>query len=186
MSDDQLAEISREERARFAKSAKQLVAYTNFLRWSANFPKEELRRHPQHDQVILLSPMQSSRFSFAMEGNTLLLGVQHFEAAWMAPMPFECAYVSDRLYLSVSGVTCMSAKLPPMTLGIFVNDSRKRAQMSTAEFVQPTRVTVQNGRIEEIGRAFGLGFPLNPGNIIEGLVAREKARSKTMDVSRFF
>ncbi|WP_240533886.1 hypothetical protein [Aeromonas veronii] len=115
---DEGPQISPEERARIAKSARQVAAYANFLRWTANFRRDEVVKHPNHDRVMLLSPMQSGRFSFAIEGDTLLLGVQDFEAAWMAAMPFDCAYVSDRLYLSVEGVACMDAKLPPLALGI--------------------------------------------------------------------
>lgn len=37
----------------------------------------------------------------------MYVGVQPFEAAWASCMPFEAAYVSDRLYLSVEGVNFM-------------------------------------------------------------------------------
>lgn len=108
--EDEGPKISPEERARIAKSARQLASYVNFLRWAANFRRDEIARHPSHDRVMLLSPMQSGRFSFALEGQTLLLGVQPFEAAWAASMPFDCAYVSDRLYLSVQGVGLLTPR----------------------------------------------------------------------------
>jgi len=183
---DEGQKISPEERARIAKSARQVAAYANFLRWTANFRRDEVVKHPNHDRVMLLSPMQSGRFSFAIEGDTLLLGVQNFEAAWMAAMPFDCAYVSDRLYLSVEGVACMDAKLPPLALGIFVDDPVKRAAMSAARFVQPTRVYVRDGRIAEVGRAFGLGFPVKQGDVIKQLVVAAKEKLRQQDIGRFF
>lgn len=183
---DEGPQISPEERARIAKSARQVAAYANFLRWTANFRRDEVVKHPNHDRVMLLSPMQSGRFSFAIEGDTLLLGVQDFEAAWMAAMPFDCAYVSDRLYLSVEGVACMDAKLPPLALGIFVDDPVKRAAMSAARFVQPTRVQVRDGRIAEVGRAFGLGFPVKQGDVIKQLVVAAKEKLRQQDMGRFF
>lgn len=183
---DEGSQISQEERARIAKSARQVAAYANFLRWTANFRRDEVVKHPNHDRVMLLSPMQSGRFSFAIEGDTLLLGVQDFEAAWMAAMPFDCAYVSDRLYLSIEGVACMDAKLPPLALGIFVDDPVKRAAMSAARFVQPTRVHVRNGRIAEVGWVFGLGFPVKQGDVIKQLVVAAKEKLRQQDMGRFF
>jgi len=181
------SQISPQERARIAKSARQVAAYANFLRWTANFRRDEVVGHPNHDRVMLLSPMQSGRFSFAIEGDTLLLGVQDFEAAWMAAMPFDCAYVSDRrLYLSVEGVTCMDAKLPPLALGIFVDDPAKRAAMSAARLVQPTRVYVRDGRIAEVGRTLGLGFPVKQGDVIKQLVVAAKEKLRQQDIGRFF
>lgn len=183
---DEGPKISPQERARLARSARQVAAYANFLRWAANFRRDEVLKHPNHDRVMLLSPMQSGRFCFAIEGDTLLLGVQDFEAVWMAAMPFDCAYVSDRLYLSVEGVACMDAKLPPLALGIFVDDPAKRAAMSAARFVQPTRVYVSDGRIADVGRAFGLGFPMKQGDVIKQLVVAAKDKLRQQDMGRFF
>lgn len=186
MSQEEAKPLSQAERERFANGAKQVVGYTNFLRWCANFRRNEVTAHPNHDQVLLLSPMQSSRFSFAIEGNTLLLGVQWHEACWMAAMPFEYATVSDRLYLSVSGREMVSQKLPPLTIGFFVNDPQKRAMMAQCQFLQTTRVTVQDGRVVEIGRAFGLGFPIEQGDIIARLALRDQQlRQKSDIMSRF-
>jgi len=179
-------QINPDERARIAKAARQVAAYANFLRWTANFRRDEVVRHPNHDRVMLLSPMQSGRFSFAIEGDTLLLGVQDFEAAWMAVMPFDCAYVSDRLYLSIEGVACMDAKLPPLALGIFVDDPAKIAAMSAARFVQLIRVYVRDGKVSEVGRAIGLGFPLKQGDIVQYLIEAAKENLRQQDMGRFF
>jgi hypothetical protein len=118
-------EISAEDRARIAKAARQLAAYTNFLRWCANFRKDEVSRHPRSERVVLLSPMQSGRFAFRVQGNTGELGVQPFELAWMSCMPFDRAYVTDRLYLSVEGVACLDSGLPSLGIGIFIDDQAK-------------------------------------------------------------
>lgn len=58
---DEGPQISPEERARIAKSARQVAAYANFLRWTANFRRDEVVKHPNHDRVMLLSPMQSGK-----------------------------------------------------------------------------------------------------------------------------
>jgi hypothetical protein len=183
---DERPQINPEMRTRIAKSARQVAAYVNFLRWTANFRRDEVVKHPNHDRVMLLSPMQSGRFSFAIEGDILLLGVQDFEAAWMASMPFDCAYVSDRLYLSVEGVACMDAKLPPLALGIFVDDPVKRAAMSTAQFVQFIRVHVRDGRVAEVGGTFGSRFPVKQGDLIKQLVVAAKEKLRQQDMGRFF
>jgi hypothetical protein len=184
--EDEVAnKISPEERARILKSARQVAAYTNFMRWTANFRRDEVLNHPQHSQVMMLSPMQSGRFSFAIDGDTLLLGVQPFEEAWMSTMPFARAYLSDRLYLSIENVVCMDVTIPSLTFGIFVDDAKKREEMARANYVQPVRVTVVEGKISEVGRAFNLGFPLKHEDVIEQLIQISKERREQQDMSRF-
>lgn len=178
--------ISADDMARVRKSAKQVAAYANFLRWTANFRKDEVVTHANHDKVILLSPMQSGRFSFALEGRTLLLGVQSFEAAWISAMPFEAAYVSDRLYLSVEGVACMDSRMPPLALGLFVDEARKRHIMATAETIQPVRVLVRNGVVEEVEERIGEPIPIVEGDIIRKLFDTQQQKLRQQDMGRFF
>lgn len=178
--------ISAEDQARVSKSARQVAAYANFLRWAANFRKDEIIRHPKHDRVMLLSPMQSGRFSFAVEESTLLLGVQPFEAAWIAAMPFEAAYVTDRLYLSVEGVACMDSRMPPLALGVFVDEARKRQLMASAEVIQPVRVWVENGVVIEVGDSVGQPIPILEGDIVRQLFEAQQAKLRQQDMGRFF
>lgn len=178
--------ISAEERARVARAAKQVVAYANFLRWTANFKRDEILRHPRHDQVMLLSPMQSGRFSFALEGNTLFVGVQPFEAAWAAAMPFQAAYVSDRLYLSVESVNFMDARMPALALGIFVDESSKRELMAGAQFVQFVHVTVRDGYVVEVGEPCGQPVEMQPGDVVKQLQETRQAKVQQQDMGRFF
>lgn len=185
-SKDEGPKISAEEMRRVEKGAKQLASYASFLRWSANFPRDEITTHPSHRQVMLLSPVQSGRFSFALEGSTLLLGTQPFELAWMENMPFDCAYVSDRLYLCVSGVSCMEVNFPPLALGIHISGPEKRSELARARFVQPIGVEVDDGAVTAVGRAQGLGFPVKPGDVIQGLLQASKERMRAQDMSRFF
>lgn len=179
--------IRPEEIERIRKSANQLASYTNFLRWSANFRKDELVRHPNHDRIMMLSPMQSGRFSFSYDedAQTLYLGVQTFEAAWISCMPFDGAYVSDRLYLSVTGVACMESKIPPLALGIFIDESRKRHLMSKAAMVQPMRVFVKDGKVEEVGELLGDPITMLEGDIIRSLSDEKAAKLKQQDIGRF-
>jgi hypothetical protein len=179
-------QLSPEARARYAKSARQLAAYVTFIRWTVNFKRDEITRHPRHDRVLLLSPMQSSRFSFATEDETLLLGVQPFEAAWLTAMPFDCLYVADRLYLTVEGVACMNAVMPTLSLGIFVDDTAKLSAMAACKFVQPTHVTVDDGRVATVGQSCGDRFRVKTGDVIKQLAAADKAKLSTQDASRFF
>jgi len=178
--------LSPEEAARFAKAARQLIAYMNFMRWSANFRRDEVINHPQHSQVVLLSPMQSARFSYAMDHDTAILGVQNFEAAWAAAMPFDAAYVSDRLYLRVKSVSILSGQMPDLTIGIYFNDRRKLAEIAKASFLQLMRVEAQDGLITSVGRAMGLGVPIHQGDIIKALSSERKLRQQQLDVGRFF
>ena len=178
-------ELSPEDRARVSKSALQLAAYVNFMRWSANFKRDEIKRHPTHGSKIFhLSAMQSGRFSFAIEGDTLLLGVQNFECAWMAPMPFDCAYVTDRLYLQVDSILCMDAKMLSLTLGIFIDEQAKLAEMKKAKYLQLIRVDVRDGCVADVGRAIGLGIPIK--NDLIKTVEHERERVKQQDTGRFF
>lgn len=183
---DEGPQISPEERARIAKAAKQVAAYANFLRWSANFQKDEFTRHPRHDRVILLSAMQSGRFSFAVEGDTIYLGVQPFEAVWLSTLPIDKVYVSDRLYLSIEGVACMDSKLPALGIGIFVDDQAKRAEMAAAKWLQPVRVEVSEGRVVSVDREIGPRVPVTGSDIITALASVAKAKLKQQDMSRFF
>jgi len=179
-------QISPEDQKRIAKGARQLAAYAAFLRWSANFSRDEIATHPSHKQIMMLSPVQSGRFAFAVEGSTILLGTQGFEAAWMAAMPFDCAYVSDRLYLCVTGVSLMDVHFPPIALGIYVADTQKRAQLSQGHFVQPIDIEVENGSVVDVGRAYGVSFPVRQGDVTRGLLEAARARMRAQDMSRFF
>lgn len=179
-------QISPEDKARIAKAARQVAAYANFLRWAANFQRDEITTHPRHDRVKLLSPMQSGRFPFLVSDGTLYLGVQDFEAAWVSAMPFDKAFVSDRLYLSVESVSCMDAKLPALGLGIFVDDRAKRQQMAAAKWLQPIRVKVSGGRVVERGRTIGAKVPVSATDIIKSLAEAAQAKLKQQDMSRFF
>jgi hypothetical protein len=179
-------QISPEERARIAKAAKQVASYANFLRWNANFQKDELARHPRHDRIMLMSAMQSGRFSFSIEDDTVYLGVQPFEAVWMSYMPLDKAYVSDRLYLSIEGVACMDSKLPPLGIGLFVDDVAKRRKMALAKWLQPVQVKVQNGSVSAVERQLGPRIPVVGADIIAALAAVAEAKLKQQDMSRFF
>lgn len=180
-------DISPEERARIERASRQLVSYANFLRWAANFKRTEMVRHNQHDKIMLLSVVQSGRFSFAIDGDTLFIGVQKFEAVWMLSMPFSSAYVSDRLYLSVDSVTCIDSKLPSLVLGIFVDSASKRRQMQACKQVQLIRVDVLNGAVDSVGGTMGgLGFALTCGEIVARLKDVESDKQKQLDMSRFF
>ncbi|OAD16515.1 hypothetical protein A3839_28220 [Achromobacter insolitus] len=169
-----------------AKGARQLAAYAAFLRWSANFSRNEISTHPNHLQIMMLSPVQSGRFAFAVEGTTILLGTQSFESAWMAHMPFDCAYLSDRLYLCVTGVSFMEVNFPPIALGIHVSDGQKRQLLTQGRFVQPVAVDVANGAVTSVGRPYGLGFPIRQGEITAGLLEASAARMRAQDMTRFF
>jgi len=178
--------ISVDDQKRISKGARQLAAYASFLRWSANFSRDEISTHRSHRQVKMLSAVQSGRFAFAVEGSTILLGVQDFESAWIADMPFDCDYLSDRLYLCVTGVSLMEVHFPPIALGIQVSDPQKRAQISQGRFVQPVGIAVANGSVERVGRPYGLGFPIKQGDVTAGLLAASVARMRAQDMSRFF
>ncbi len=178
--------VAPHERARIARAARQVVGYTNLLRWAANFPREEMQRHPEHHQVMLLSPMQSGRFSFALEGDTLYVGVQPFEAAWASVMPFQAASVSDRLYLSVDGIALMDSHMPPLSLGIFVDQAGKRELMAAARQVQFVNVSVGDGFVIDVGEPCGDPVPMQPGNVVSRLRETRQATAKQQDMGRFF
>lgn len=183
---DEEPQISAEERARIAKAAKQVAAYANFLRWSANFQKDEFVRHPRHDRVVLLSPMQSGRFAFSVESDTVYLAVQPFEAVWMSMLPIDKVYVSDRLYLSIEAVACMDGKLPALGIGIFIDEPAKRAAMAAAKWLQPIRVRVAEGRVERVEGEVGTRVPVVASDIVGALASAAKAKLRQQDVSRFF
>ena len=184
--DDEGPQISPEEQARIAKAAKQVAAYANFLRWAANFRKDEITRHPKTDKVMLLSPMLSGRFSYCVEGDTVYLGAQPFEAAWLSAMPVEKAYVSDRLYLSVEGVGCMDSKLPALGIGVFMDDQRKRNQIAAAKWLQIVRVQVRDGSVYAVEETLGPRLALTRQDIVTGLTDAAKAKLQQQDMSRFF
>lgn len=185
MAEKEPPKISPEDKARIAKAARQLVATANFMRWAANFNKEELVRHPRSQQVFMLSPMQSGRFAFALEGDTLYLGVQPFEVPWLSVMPVETAYISDRLYLMVEGISVMDSKLLPLGVGFFVDDVAKRKAMASAKHLQIVRATVHEGRVVDIGEAIGGRIAMSSTDIIRALTAKTTAKMKKQDMARF-
>jgi len=178
--------ISAKDQARVRRASVQLPAYANFLRWSGNFAKGEISRHPRHDQVYLLSVMQSGLFSWVKDHDTLLIGAQPHEATWMLNMPFDAAYVSDRLYLSVGSVEAGTAKLPLVALGLFCDDRLWLQEMRSCQRIQIVPVEVVDGQVVDVGRATGLGFDMKSGDIIDALFRVEKERLKSQDLGRFF
>ena len=156
------------------------------MRWAGNFRRDEIKRHPRHGSVVMLSPLQSSRFAFAAEGSTLLLGAQSFEMAWLTVMPFEAAYVSDRLYLSTTGVQCMDVTLPPLTIGFFCDQKGKREQMAQCSYVVPVEITVSEGAVVDVGRPQGMGIPMRQGDVVAVLNEAAKEAMNRRDLARFF
>lgn len=179
-------EISEEDKKRIQKATTLLAAYTNFMRWAGNFRRDEIKRHPRHGSVVMLSPLQSSRFAFSTEGSTLLLGAQRFEMAWLTVMPFESAYVSDRLYLSTTGAECMDVTLPPLTVGFFCDQKAKREQMAKCSYVVPVEITVSEGSVTDVGRPQGLGIPMKQGDVVAVLNEAAKEAMNRRDLARFF
>jgi hypothetical protein len=175
--------ISAEDRARMAKAARQLAAYTNFLRWCANFQKDEVSRHPRSDRVILLSPMQSGRFAFRLQGEMGELGVQPFEVAWMSCMPFDRAYVTDRLYLSVEGVVCLNGSLASLGIGIFVDDHAKRQKLATVTSLRLIEARFCNGRLTPADREISAQLPVSGEDIANVFAARTRLQQR--DAARF-
>lgn len=182
---DEQEELSQADRIRFAKSAKQIMAYTNFLRWSANFRSDEIITHPRHRQVVLLSPTQSSRFSYAMSDETVVLGVQPFEASWYTAMPFDMAYVTDRLYLRVRSTAVLSTKIPALTIGIYVNDKRKLAEMMEATFLEARRVEARDGVVVAVGGSLGAPLRVCTDDLIADLRREQRESQHQLDVNRF-
>lgn len=179
-------EISEEDRKRIQRASQAIVAYTNFMRWAGNFRRDEITRHPRGASVVMLSPLQSSRFAFAIEGKTLLLGAQPFEMVWLTGIPFDAAYVSDRLYLSTSGAQCMDVTLPPLTIGFFCDQKGKRAQMAQCSYVVPVEIQVSEGVVTDVGRPFGMGTPIKLGDVVDALQAEAREAMNRRDLSRYF
>ena len=179
-------EISEEDKKRLQKATTLLAAYTNFMRWAGNFRRDEIKRHPRHGSVVMLSPLQSSRFAFSTEGSTLLLGAQRFEMAWLSALPFESAYVSDRLYLSTTGAQCMDVTLPPLTVGFFCDQKAKREQMAKCSYVVPVEITVSEGAVTDVGRPQGLGIQMKQGDVVAVLNEAAKEAMNRRDLARFF
>ena len=176
--------ISPKEQDRIRKATQQVVAFVKFLRWSTNFPQNEIYPHPNHERVMLLSSMQSARFAYGIDGDTLLLGVQDFEAVWFAEMPFTCAYISDRIYLSVDGTNCIGTKLPPLAMGIFVDDPMKCTEMSKARILQPVAITVRNGEVASVGQALGPGVNILSGDIVQTFFKAQNEKLQKLDMRR--
>lgn len=179
-------DISTPDRDRIRKGTRLLAGYVNFLRWAGNFRRDEVTRHPRHGQVMMLSPLQSGRFAFAIEERRLLLGAQAFEMAWLATMPFETAHVSDRLYLSTPGVQCLDVDLPALTVGIFCDQRDKREQMAACSHVDPVEIRVAAGQVTDVGSPVGQGIPIRPGDVVADLQQQSRLQQDRSNLSRFF
>ena len=89
-------------------------------------------------------------------------------------MPFDAAYVSDRLYLVVNGVQTLGNKIPRMALGIFLDDDYKRAAIASAHSVQGISVAAAGGEIVEIGDT-GAEIPLQRADVATACAAIDQA-----------
>lgn len=183
---DEGPQVSPDELARIERASRQFVSYTNFIRWATNFRADEMRAHPKHKAVKLLSPVQSGRFSYAIEGDTILLGTQEFEGVWMNTMPWDAGYVSDRLYLSVNSTKIMDSQLHALVLGFFIDDEAKRARMRGAKYIQVVPVIAAEGRVVDVKRPLGLGFPIRSGDVVNDLREQAQDRVRQQDASRWF
>ena len=101
-------------------------------------------------------------------------------------MPFEAAYVSDRLYLSTTGVQCMDVTLPPLTIGFFCDQKGKREQMAQCSYVVPVEIAVSEGVVVDVGRRQGMGIPMRQGDVVAGLNEAAKEAMNRRDLARFF
>lgn len=178
--------IPEADKKRIQKATNLLVAYINFMRWAGNFQRDEIARHPRHGAVVMLSPLQSGRFAFAVEGGRLLLGAQPFEMVWLAGMPFEMAYVSDRLYLSTTGAECMDVALPPLTVGFFIDQAAKREEMAGCTYVVPVPITVSEGIVTDVGRPIGVGISMKRGDVVTALNKAAIEQQNRRDLARLF
>jgi hypothetical protein len=151
------------------RAARQLPAYGQFLRWAGSLGADGLDSHPAHSAIKLLSPVVSGRFTFAVDGGVLYLGVQPFEAVWVELMPWSRAMVADRLYLCVDPIDCLDVRLPALVLGIFVDMEAKRTLMRESSMLQFTAVCVSGGRVTAVGEALGDAVPLIAGGLDEYL-----------------
>lgn len=179
-------EIPEEDKKRLQKATTLLTAYTNFMRWAGNFRRDEIKRHPRHSSVMMLSTMQSSRFAFAVDGSTLLLAAQPFEMTWLSAMPFDSAYVSDRLYLSTDGAQCMEVNLPPLTIGIWCDQRAKREEMAQANYLVPVEMNVYEGEITDVGRPQSMGIKIKKGDVVAALNEAARDRQNSRDLARIF
>ncbi len=178
--------LSKKDKDRVLMAARMLPGYANFLRWTTNFPKETISVHPNHNNIILLPPVLSGLFSFDVDGSEMLLGVQAFEMAWMGAIPFNCAYLSDRLYLSAASTPCMNTVLPTLAVGIFIDSQEKREFMANADTLFIVPVDVGQGRVINVGQKQTYGIPLKKMGVVEALHQEESDKVQKQDISRFF
>lgn len=174
--------IDPEKQAEMELKARRVIAQTLFLRWTSNFPKDTLFKHPESQEIIMLPPMLSSKFSFAIQSTSLFLGVQAFEAPWMLSLPWECAYASDALYLKINKMEVMNVKLPAYVLGLFVETSEKLSQMQHAKHLQFIQTEVSEGKVVSYGKATGLGIPVYSESIVNALREEKQRAQKALNI----
>jgi hypothetical protein len=167
-------QLSPAEIAQIQRAARQSIAYAEFFRWGKTYERGEITRRT--NEIFKFSPLVTSMFAFGVEGTTLYLGVQKTEKQWVEPMPFDRAYVSDRLYLCCDSMDFDGITYPTLILGFYVSDTYKLEKMAECKIIEPKDMVVENGEVIEVGRSFGDRIPLLPGNVMQEQLKRERER----------
>ncbi|MNH41938.1 hypothetical protein D3C79_1035330 [compost metagenome] len=80
----------------------------------------------------------------------------------------------------------MDTRMPPLALGIFVDEGEKRVLMAAARFVQLVQVSVRDGYVVEVGQPCGEPVEMRPGDVVRQLRETRQAKVQQQDMGRFF
>lgn len=184
MSQKEQITLDPEVQERLQRLRAQSIGYVNFIRWANRFPQNELKQHPNHRDVMLLSPQQCLRFAIAVQGEITYIGVQDVEAAWLQSIPFDTAYVSDRLYLVVNATRSSSLKASRLALGFLVMNPSLLDRIKATRFIQLVRIIPENGKVVSLmDDANDVLIPLRCQDIVSALLQMDKG-AFGKDISR--
>lgn len=172
-----LDDISAKDKSRLSKAAVQVTAFGNFIRWANTFQQHELKPHPNKSSIMLFSTLQSGRFTYCIQDDELILGVQENEAVWLSLLPIELVTIDDRIYFTTVGVECMDIKIKPLTIGLLVDSKQKLNQMRDVSFLRCFAVKVAHGKVVEVGEEIKKPLYVSTGNIIKVISQFDDSRA---------
>jgi hypothetical protein len=147
--------------------------YVNFLRWTTQFPADQVLEHPQYNRVFELSTQQCMRFLTLAQGDDAMLFVQRPER-WMLGLPVDEACVSDRLYLVLSSISPIEGvTVKPIAIGMGFHDSRMLAAFAKAKrlWIRSCVLNDQD-RVSSVGDKV-TGVTISRRDVHEALRARD-------------
>ncbi|QTP13411.1 hypothetical protein [Serratia symbiotica] len=177
--------LSAQDKARLTKASYLISGMSLFIRWASTFTRYEIKNHPKHSNVKLLSAVQSGRFCLAFTDDAVCLGVQQTEAVWLKDIPLDFAIADDRLYLTVPAVEAIDIKFPTITIGIDIESDHLVQKLKSFDTLSFVEVRVKGGVVSEVIGPLRSDIPLLNDGLKSGLMHHSNVAATVVTMNDF-